>query len=224
MNELLLRRRIMQMMSEESLASVPEGYVTDGLIFFLDGAQKGVDNTKWSDIVGGKTFKLTDCTFVAKGVEFNGSTSEGEFDGAISHNYLNETIEFVGYSNDWKSKAVLWQTKGDGDIGIGAAVGSSLAVTMRLDGVAGAMWRVSATNAVRYSGNEDYCVRNGTQITSTAPNYFNYTETGKTWLGRRPTGALRMDGTIYAIRIYNRKLSVAEMQQNQAVDLQRYLS
>lgn len=214
---------------------VPDGYVRDGLIFFLDGKQK-VTDTKWTDIISGKTFTLTDCS-VSNGVAFNGTSSNGLLDGAVTHDWQNETIELaldLPATNPRRTMDIFCQPDSDG-LGISLRLVTNGADT-RLFSMATGLNGISAeyrqasysvlqeSHTISVAG-RNLCVVGG----NTIPDSISATPSK---LGRNMTGigarVLASDlsaffpGTIYAIRIYNRKLSVAEMSQNQQADKERY--
>ena len=71
----------------------------------------------------------------------------------------------------------------------------------------------------------DSLVYRGTSYTNSSSTTYSKNQNGNTYLGAfatsgNPVGHIM--GTIYAVRIYNRKLSVAEMKANQANDLIYY--
>ena len=201
---------------------VPEGYVTDGLVFFLDGLLKEEGNTTWTDIVMQKTFTLENCTVSAKhGVTFTES-SRAYIDGFITSDEANETIEFA-VSKLGNNQCIFEQCKNGTNLGICAALGSSSGLTCWFNGTNGKLYRGGGgTSYVRESANRTTCVKNGTEITNTGSNSYSYTANDKTYIGSRHGVSMIYTGTIYTIRIYNRHLTVAEMQQNQAVDATRY--
>lgn len=216
---------------------VPDGYVRDGLIFFLDGKQQvDISNGTWTDIVGGKTFSLTDCS-ASNGVVFNGTSSNGLLDGAVTHDWQNETIELaldLPVTNPSRTMDVFCQPDSEG-LGISMRLVANGADTRLFGMVTGLNGITAKYNMENYSvlqeahtisvAGRNLCVVGGNTITSD----ISFTPSK---LGRNMTGigarVLTSDlsaffpGTIYAIRIYNRKLSVDEMIQNQQVDKDRY--
>ena len=90
MTDLARRRRAM--MAGKTASPIPSGYVTDGLVFFLDALQ-GFNGNTWTDIAGGKPLSMTDCTDSGNGIVFNGTSSKGVYDGTITSDWQNETIE-----------------------------------------------------------------------------------------------------------------------------------
>lgn len=212
---------------------IPDGYVKNGLVFFLDGIQlRSADS--WSDIVGGKTFTLNNCSLNAAGtgIVFNGSSSYGELPGVITSDWANETIEmaFNASSTNVENKTVLCQPYLNNSVGISMRLGYEAASTPRfamgIDGVTRNFYYYRLTNTKNIiSGNADRVIVNGVMATSTHSTYYSKNTKGITYLGAHatsgnPTGFF--NGTIHAVRIYNRKLTQAEMIQNQEADKARY--
>lgn len=212
---------------------IPDGYVKNGLVFFLDGTQK-LDADSWTDIISGKKFDLKNCTLGTNGVVFNGSTSYAERSGLVSRDWSNETIEVCMSGGNLTSSSGIfvfaqpfidsvgisfrcgYHTTNRGRAGIGLDDATRAYPVFNSSGVKtfSACDRVAVVNGVLSSY--------GNHSTSYGKNLM-----GKTFIGAGPTvnnDGLRLffRGTIYAIRIYNRKLSVAEMQANQQADASRY--
>ena len=85
----------------EKIAPIPgaDAYVQDGLVFQLDGIDKGNVEGAWVDRKAGKEFTLNNCIVNSDNIEFNGNDSE-----AIDNDHYtfptvpeNDTIEVVLY-------------------------------------------------------------------------------------------------------------------------------
>lgn len=230
------RRRALMMAQEEPLPPVPSGYITNGLVFFLDGKQL-VSSTKWKDIVGGKEFTLIDCTVGTNGVVFNGTSSRGEHNGYITSNWENETIEvvFCGiYSIS--TKCLFSQPMVGENVGIGLRFGNDGDIRLATGQLAQThQWFktpiIKSSNCISVAAAQDInggvCCHNGSSIVSSSSSTYGKNETGITCLGCRKTTDPAVSynfykGTIHAIRIYSRKLTLSEMQTNQAKDLTYY--
>ena len=233
MNAFQRRRRALMMQAAAAPAPVvPSGYVSSGIIFFLDGLQS-VSATQWEDIIGGKVFALNNCSINAdnNGVVFNGSTSYGVMDGAVTDNFEGETIEIaINQSGTIVNKTAFCQPYVNQAVGISMRFGYEASnrprFAMGLDGVTRNFYYTDITqNKNVISGNADMVIVNGTTLTKTHSTYYSKNTTGKTYVGAHATtGNLTgyFSGTIHAIRIYNRKLTQAEILQNQAADVLRY--
>lgn len=209
---------------------IPSGYVRDGLIFFLDGKQLvDIPNGTWTDVVGGKEFTLTDCTASNGGVVFNGESSHGDYSGVISDDWHSETVEAAlgGFAHN---KAILCQANGTSNPGICLAIslqaqtGAPIAFTGTAETARAVV--TTATTPGSVSANNDRMVLRKTKATATyssnwSINYPNYTTIGAK-LNPDSTYHGYFNNTIYAIRVYNRKLTEAEMMQNQQADKDRY--
>lgn len=206
---------------------IPSGYVTDGLVFFLDSLQL-VDSGTWTDIVGGKTFALTDCTVSGGGVVFNGTTSKGVYDGAITTDWANETIEVAITGLGTKSHSVLGQPYQNGTVGISMILAENYQnrqTAMIAINASGRNFYWPPLNAVVISARSGLCVADKGVVTATQYATPGKNETNTTTLGHRIIGtsiSSYFRGTIFAIRIYNRQLTEAEMLQNQQADIERY--
>lgn len=200
-------------------------YEADGLIFWLDG--KTVDSaTEWTDLVGNKTFALSNCTKSSNGVVFNGSTSLGTYDGSIS----GMTIE-VAYTTASASDTVsiFCQPNSAISMATGKYNGNDYAIT-EFGATNRSFKRITKTTAQLISSTSasgtNIVVVNKTQQSTADSQHWDANATGKTVLGARFTTTQspiwQFNGTIHSIRIYNRNLSVEEMQSNQQVDIERF--
>lgn len=234
----LMERRRALMASSKPVV-IPSGYVTDGLVFFLDAKQLASD-TKWTDIIMRKQFDLTDCQKTANGMLFDQATSVGVCPGQITSDWATETIEAVFTAADTRSdggtiktRSILCQPYANDAVGISLRFGdnwASVRCAIGLDGVKRAIMNFSPfrNSTEQYvhaiSVNGDRCVFNGKYIGSTSQTTYSKNSTGDTVLGATATSSVfgRNLGTIHAVRIYNRKLTEAEMKANQARDLVYY--
>lgn len=212
---------------------MPDGYVTDGLIFFLD-AKHGFSGDKWTDLIGKKTFDLTNCDWRDNCVIFDG-TSYGEYQGAVSTNWKTETIEIVFENSATNSNKTLFSQPY-----IGSNVGSSMRfgeisggkgnVTQSLDAVSRNHPKLSTLT----TGNKHYitlynnnAIVDGSKITETGWTSYSKNQTGITYLGANRftlegTISAYFIGKIFAVRIYNRLLTEAEILANQQNDTVYY--
>lgn len=217
-------------------AHVPSGYITDGLIFFLDGKQN-ISANSWTDIIGNKAFALTNCILGTNGIVFDGSTSYGEYNGAVSSDWANETIEVVisytGTSTDFQKMSLFNQALINNALGAGMNFGNNgsnlIRVCMAADGTTRALLQFTFNNAAKpkyISRSAAKLVVNGTESNSSGGSTsYGANSSGKTMLGARRTSGdpvNKFNGTIHAIRIYNKQLTVAEMKANQANDATYY--
>lgn len=241
---LMQRRRALMGAGGIVLPQVPTGYITDGLVFFLDGKQLAT-SASWTDIVGKKQFALTDCEKISNGILFNGS-SVGIHPGPVSADWANETIEVIftapdGMNSaptvDIRARAVFCQPyiNEASNVGISCRFGnygSTVRLAIALDGV--------KRDVRGYDGiggstpylhclsitNDGYVLNRNVMIHVYGGGSTSYSKntTGNTVLGASATTSIagKLVGTIHAVRIYNRKLTEAEMKANQARDLSYY--
>lgn len=209
-------------------------YIRDGLIFHLDGINRGGTAGKWIDLIGGKEFTLTGVTENANNVEFAGtSSSYGVYNGCVSGDFSAETIEICVEKNGTLRAFVLSQPKNleTNKYGISAiyahndgygmyyvANGTKYAAK-RITGVA---YNDYKTVSLTYGGAS--CI-NLQQASNGSTGAWGALTSGSTYIGIKNPAASSsypLNGKIYSIRIYNRKLSLAEMQHNQLVDNNRF--
>ena len=224
MVELIERRRL--------IMECPSDYVRDGLIFFLDGLNRGGVSGKWTDVVGGKTFDLVGGYVEHDSYVHFGNSSYGVYDWAISDNFDGETGEFVlsGLSDSTTGQGIFLQPITDGKVGYSVyhrggnwwfEINGARHIPYVVQTGATSKTTISTqgyTNALGVQ-NAQEIPRNGNS------NYWNGNSTGKTYLAARVISAAPYqfyEGGVYAVRIYNRKLTRAEVLNNQRLDNIRY--
>lgn len=219
MSGLLLRRRQMMMQAPK------EDYIKNGLIFQLDGYDAA--NSSWVDRIGSREFTLTDCTVDSNhGVVFNGTSSQAvnysqPFAGAtieaaikLNSSPLNKWHPIFGQLSKRGEENIILYLTNDYRLATRATDSSA---TQRYY----AYQQIMALSA--YQDGSDARV-NGDATTASSSNLapYNYAD-GLILIGRRTlTGSTRLNGVIYAIRIYDRKLTVDEMLHNQRLDNKRF--
>lgn len=197
-------------------------YVTNGLIFWLDGINKDNDQQKWTDIIGGITFDLTGTAFSQNGVVFN-SSSYGEYDGYIGTGYDSDTIEAVLDGSSLISRCILNQDVSHiSPICLMHGTGSNGGY--RMDAQKQNMVFIPDFSKA-ISVNSEYAVVDFNETSYGNLDYWAANRTGKTYIGTRHNGSQLIShyvGTIHCIRIYNRHLTVEEMIFNQRIDNNRF--
>ena len=228
--ERVVSRRLM--LHRAGISNCP--YNTNGLIFWLDGIEKGQDPTIWEDQIGNKDFTLSNCTFGDKYVQF-ANNSIATLDGAVSSDWTSETIEVCsdgGSRTGYAKVALFSQPMIDDHVGAAILLGSTRACSINADGTTFTNFRTydfadsDWTVLKRLSLNADDLVLGENICNNKGTDSWGANQTGKTFIARRNDTATSyiFVGKIYSIRIYNRKLSTAEMIANQAVDAQRFFS
>lgn len=233
MGELLRRRAMMAQVIGAGPSPVECPYITDGLIFWLDGINQGSGAATWTDLVGGKVFELQGCTKGSNGVTFDGSTSFARTLGPISSDFATETLE-IAFTNALTSSnfclvcPVLVTVDGATKVGSGFITnsGGNYAI-IRMDGkstkVRFLTGVLSGENTISIS--DERCIRNGSAKTKVSDDYFSGNKTEYSYIGARTiSGTLskRFNGIMHSVRIYNRLLTEEEMLANQDVDKSRF--
>lgn len=190
-------------------------YIQDGLVFWLDGINKGDDPTRWTDLIGGKYFTLTaHSTANEDNVWFDGA---GYITGSanVAVSYDTGTIEVCSNGN---TSGVIY-------------IPAKNTYLSFLQGGAGYTIRpnqpsncFSTTKVAKKSASFtwEYGLVNGKKLTTKVSNNWNPNTTKPSIGGRSNGTAYYYTGKVYSIRIYNRKLTEKEMRHNQKVDNKRF--
>lgn len=192
-------------------------YISNGLVFHLDGAD--ATTTSWVDRKGGISFTMSNITLVDKGgVRFKGNAnSKGQSSTVFDSNYLSSTIEVVAYK--YASSGFVLDTSAG--TGICYLQGGSYVAFTHAPYKRSAISTQGLNKIFTHSINNDREIFNGSNYNFTTNDTWGRQSTG-TFLGIRGNGAYPLNGIIYQIRIYNRKLSEAEILFNQEQDRKRY--
>ena len=192
-------------------------YIQNGLVFHLDGINKGNDSTAWTDLKGGIKFAYTTHSILqSNGVKFDGA-------GAISSNSDNTvrwevgTIEYVftdrtgggvlfaGVSNNY-----LYITVGNGGTCFHPRTNKNqYNYTM-------------PTAAATVSLNNVRGIVNGNNVTARTTNNWDANPTHMSIGGKLVANYWYVKMVVHSIRIYNRQLSQEEMLYNQRIDNKRF--
>lgn len=219
-------------------------YISDGLIFELDGLDKRSSGSYcWVDKVGGKTFtNAGGVEELNNGFRFKGTSTSyltGNFASLTSASYNNCTIEVVLKSSlesgAWSPVVIFgdWSSTSNSQyIGVAANYNSSVNYNHSLQFVSRS--RNGSTNCYKIPAN----ILMTTSLKSNQPimaNRQQYSETSTTSMttisnktqvrvGGRVDGSnvVTFKGDIHAIRVYNRLLTEDEILHNQNIDIQKY--
>lgn len=195
---------------------LPKPYISDGLVFHLDGAD--ATDTTWVDRIGGNTFTNDgSATHDGKGVR-------GTYSSPTAFGVRRDvgTIEVCGeIVSSWggADKNVLVVRDKDNVYGLNyilkphesppyAHISSRNAIT------APRAYRSVGLGKFTHSLNKERHVFNGT-LGTLGGNTYNTTNAAKSFVG---VNKMR----IYQVRIYNRLLTEAEMKYNQEQDRKKY--
>ena len=204
----------------EKVIPIPsaDAYVQDGLVFQLDGIDKGNVEGAWVDRKAGRQFTLNNCIVNSDNIEFNGTDSEAV------HNQLLDlgtttTLEVVFIKE--KTSATIISSGGKVQL-------------IALHTTSGYNYRFFSGNQITGQPFPDPTAIHTLSIpTSGRPildqiaqpkTYKNFdseseSDTTHTYVGGGPS---YLKGKIYSIRIYNRNLTQAEMLKNQMIDIERF--
>ena len=208
----MTRRRALLARVEKS----PSEYVMDGLVFWLDGINKGDGaSNQWIDLVGGKVFALSgEYRNEQNGVYF--SYGIGSFEGSVTSNWESETIEIV-CSGVTDNSVLFIQPLTSGGI---SAVQRTNQIVICADANNHQCFDVNA-GCKCISANKNLAIADGVNCTLGGNVSFRPYQTS-TNISRRIAGDNQFVGTIHAIRIYNRHLTAQEMLSNQQIDNTRF--
>lgn len=211
---LLHRRRMMQESGD---------YIQDGLVFQLDGINKGNTANAWTDLIGGNVFLPTgNVVFNTDNIELDGTnylsctlskTNSGTMEACFISNLTPTSFRpyIISFNQGLACKVIFYY---DGDLVIaGSATGHR-------------SYRYVYQQNVKttLSASHSNCIRNGIPCTTTSSSFENRQSGSLTIIGRRTktdTTSI-FAGKLYAIRMYDRELSVDEMLNNQRLDNKRF--
>jgi len=200
-----------------SQAAGGPAYVRNGLVFWLDGIDKGNSNTAWVEKISGHSFTNHGAVFNTNHVYFDGvddylmSTTGakiGQTVGTIEVVYERESYYGIIYMPDGFGLACGFVS------GYDTLFSTSTSKPKYRDTPSIGNMSVSETRAL---GNGVAMLQNSSSSISGAVS-------GEYYVGKRnySSNPGYFHGKIYSIRIYDRKLTEAEVLQNYAVDLDRF--
>lgn len=214
-----------------------DAYIQDGLVFQLDGIDKGNVEGAWVDRKAGRQFTLNNCIVNSDNIEFNGTDSEAIDNDNYTLPTVPEkyTIEVVLY---YGGGSILTQKKSSSSeyapmmVALSSTI-NYLTIGRNLYAVEAlpknkymclqAQSRGSILNIVQvnYNGNV-LASRQGTSSTI-GENFYNYgrPSVGCVWTSVS-NKAGHLLGKVYSIRLYNRALTEEELYNNMVVDYMRF--
>lgn len=224
-----------------ALAFSTSSYVQDGLVACWDGIENagaGVhlsDTTVWKDIKGGREFVLTNATVGDDRITFEGNANSfGVLSAGDTVSTFvatkNGTMEIVYASRVAPSGyQVLLQSSANAGIAFGftdsrsllphTSSGSSSPANSKYTFETG-----TATNSVSITYNNGmpvYVMANGAAAPSAGVDHW-WNPVDETYIGVRANKSSFFPGSIYCIRLYNRKLTDAEIISNRSIDQLRF--
>ena len=201
----------------EKVIPIPsaDAYVQDGLVFQLDGIDKGNVEGAWVDRKAGRQFTLNNCIVNSDNIQFNGTDSKAVY---------NQLLDF---GTTTTVEVVFTREKVFGTI---ISSGDKIEL-MALQETSGYKYRYFSGNQVTGMVFPDQTTIHTLSIPTSgrpildqiaqAKTYKDfYAESStNTYVGGGPSYS---KGKIYSIRIYNRNLTQAEMLKNQMIDIERF--
>lgn len=220
--------------NNDALRQIPYGvaftngyYIQDGLVFHLDGYSKDTDAQQWTDLIGGHTFTNHNAVAGPNYWYFGNTratvaTAYMTCSDTLGFLSTNCTIEVCYESEDYENYYALFIQKTSNGIIYGTnGKGSQYIISVGTNQQTLPNTNVPGTYTCSF--NTNFGVKNLTKVNTTGtPNRFG-TVPSTNAIGYTP-GATEwaFRGKIYSIRIYNRKLDVAEMMHNQKYDIVRF--
>lgn len=195
-------------------------YIADGLIFYLDGIDKGNTANAWTDLVGGMVLTGT-ATFVDNGVTFDGV------------NVLHSDTELPQDSADplYTVEICCSEVTTKGIVFASRNYTPASAVCVNLAN--GQFFNYRANNnplppavipqTFTCSVNATARLLNGMQVTGNG-SQMAWSNSGTNVGGRKFPGSNTngIVGTVHSVRVYNRRLTEEEMLHNQRIDITRF--
>lgn len=218
-----LRRRYL--MIDSGGGNPADSYIQNGLVFQLDGIDKGSNTGYWTDRKGGITFPISGAASSgADHVSFDGS---GYITGSAtispSFTYDSLTIEVAcTYDRHTTGNRVVIICNVAPNFAFGFA--NAHKDIRCSSGVNMPTWSLTDLSAMKvYSITSDHALANiNVSLTKGSNGSFN-NSSGNIEIGGRSYNNTSMYlGDVYAIRIYDRQLTLAEMAFNQAIDNERF--
>lgn len=195
-------------------------YIMDGLVCWFDGINKGNDNTRWTDLIGGLYFTFnTYSSVIDNAVYMNGA---GKLTGSTNMNFANSgTIECcVTRPNGAVTAACIFMPVSVNSLAF-IVTGSGYAYKPAQSPAN--QYKTTRVANFTCSLNGARGMINGSVLTTRSGNNYNTNNSGYGTLGGRGgSPPYNLNGNIHSIRIYNRQLTEEEMLYNQQVDNERF--
>lgn len=188
------------------------GYVKDGLIFWLDGINKGNDDTAWTDLVGGIKFPYNNNVIINNNnIRFVGKILYSDIPRMFP--WVFSTIEVVC---DFINTGVVFMPCAADNICFGFYRNTIVHRSRERSPI-----YPTYTNDKYFSISSIRGYINGIEIISQSSDSWNFNNNTRLQLGGRDTGTLYY-GSVYSIRIYNKLLTQDEILYNYNIDKERF--
>ena len=222
----------------EKVIPIPsaDAYVQDGLVFQLDGIDKGNVEGAWVDRKAGRQFTLNNCIVNSDNIEFNGTDSSA----VDNDNYTlptvpkDYTIEVVLYYGGGSGILSQYSSSGYGNPMIVALYSTAYYLTIGRN-----LYAVEAlpenkymclqaqakgkTDSIQVNCNGDVLASRRGNDSIIKNDFFAYGRPSIGCVWTSPTErAGQLLGKVYSIRLYNRLLTEEERYNNMVVDYMRF--
>lgn len=202
----------------EKVIPIPsaDAYVQKGLVFQLDGIDKGNVEGAWVDRKAGRQFTLNNCIVNSDNIQFNGTDSSAVYNQLLDFG-TTTTVEVV-----FTREKVFGTIISSGDKVQLIALQENDGYKYRYfsgNQVTGIVFpdpTAIHTLSIPTSGRP---VLDQIAQPKTFKDFYTVSDTTHTYVGGNPSYS---KGKIYSIRIYNRNLTSAEMMKNQMIDIERF--
>lgn len=221
----------------EKVIPIPsaDAYVQDGLVFQLDGIDKGNVEGAWVDRKAGRQFTLNNCIVNSNNIEFNGTDSEAIDNDNYTLPTVPEsyTIEVVLYY----SRGTILTQNNNSSSGYGSPMMVSIFSTHNYFTIGRNLYAVESLPKNKYMclqahNKYDYpqvncngdvlALRDGTDsIIDNRDFAYGKASVGCVWTSYTEKAG-HLLGKVYSIRLYNRELTQEELYNNMVVDYMRF--
>ena len=192
-------------------------YITDGLVLWLDGIDKGNVQGEWIDKISGYIFTATNSVVFGSNYVETGADAYLTNNTFTSPRDVESTIEVVAERAKSGNSELVYMSKVNG-ISFGFLNGAGTGVIFST--ASNQRWTRTSDGDIIFSLNRDRIIINGKDTEIVGYSYWGGADSNN-YIGKRSTGA-PYSGKIYAIRIYDRILPADEILNNQRVDNKRY--
>lgn len=201
----------------EKVIPIPsaDAYVQDGLVFQLDGIDKGNVEGAWVDRKAGRQFTLNNCIVNSDNIQFNGTDSVAVYNQLLDFG-TTTTLEVV-----FTREKVFGTIISSGDkiqliaLYLTSGYQHEFFSGNQVTGMVFPDTTTIHTLSIPTSGRP---ILDQIAQPKTSKDFYSVSDTN-TYVGGGPSYS---KGKIYSIRIYNRNLTSAEMLKNQMIDIERF--
>lgn len=202
----------------EKVIPIPsaDAYIQDGLVFQLDGIDKGNVEGAWVDRKAGRQFTLYNCIVNSDNIEFNGTDSKAVYNQLLDVG-TTTTVEVVFIKE--KNPATIISSGTKVEL-IALAISSSKYRYFSGNQKTGQPFPDPTTIHTLSIPTSGRPILDQIAQPKTSKDFYTESDTDtNTYVGGNPS---YLKGKIYSIRIYNRNLTQAEMLKNQMIDIDRF--